>query len=423
MTALLDPRELLLDERERAAAIQRAAEARYVEIYAPQRAWSFLALTGAFCLGLWGLSFMPAGATLFRVTPARMGLTMLVIFSAIAAATIAARLFGGALGRAHRVAEEIESFVCAAGLASLIHASGSAVSVVWMLSTLHMMNNAQEILGAPAKRNSHAVSLGAVAVAFAFEHKLGDALIVALLDGLLVFLARTQEVVSRGLIDAQVERDELRRRLEEVIAQRERARIARDLHDGVGARLVALAWRADALAAEGPAHEPLRELSVQARTGLLELRQLVRGMKTIEGSLDAFVSSLEADCRSLVPPSCSLRFARHGHGALRHEVYAQLDFVVREGIRNAVQHASPSEINVVFSLDSSFELLIKNDGAPPHKGALAASQGGLSHLTERAAELGATLAMERKDALTILRWQMPRGACVLEPSASAPAEG
>lgn len=400
-----------LDE-ERAAEIRKAAEARYVEIYAPQRSWPFLAAMGAFCACLWALSLVSAVEHVFRVTPPQMALAMGVQFAFIANATVAARFFGGALGRAHRIAEGLESISCAVVAASLLYASGNAVSVFWMMTALHLMNNAQEVLGARTTRIAHTVSLGVVALAFAFSGKTADALVVAFFGALLVLLARTQEAAARRLLGAEVERNVLRRKLDEAIAERERARIARDLHDGFGARLAAIAWTADAIAAGDATPEDLRDLSERARMGLADLRHVVRGMTTTEASVEHFARALEADCRALVPRDCAFVVTTEGDGMLSGDLCVQLGFFVRESIRNAVQHAKPSAIGLDFVVGDSFEVRVANDGLAPPEGAFEQSRGGLSHLATRAAEAHAELTFGHDEGRTRVVWRMRANAAI-----------
>ncbi len=391
---------------ERAHELRRAAEVRYLETYAPQRTWPFLAAMALFCAGLVGLGFLPSVHDVLRITPSALSAAMIVQFVAIATATIAARAPGGVLGRAHRIAEGVESLVCAAIGAALVHASGSAVSVLWLIIVFHLMNNTQEVLGSRVTRLGHSVCLGALALAFAFEGKTTDALIVAFFGALLVFLARTQALVSQRFLEVQVERDVLRRRLEGLIAQREQTRIARDLHDGFGASLAAIAWSADALAAGDATPECLHELAARARATLSELRTFVSGIRREDAPLEVVANELEAECRALLPPGCQLVFSRRGEGTIRREVNEQLGFLVREAVRNAAQHARPSEIEVRIVLDEAFELRVSNDGHPLPEDALGASRGGLAHLISRSAELGAVLTVERDNGRTSFVWRM-----------------
>lgn len=128
-------------------------------------------------------------------------------------------------------------------------------------------------------------------------------------------------------------------------ADNERARIERDLHDGVQQHLVALGVNlqlAQGLLDSDPsrAHQIMSDLTAQARSAVEELRSLSRGIfpKTLEDegigpALDEF-----ANQRVKVTTSGTRRFTR--------EIETAVYFVCTEAITNALKHADPDSVSV-----------------------------------------------------------------------------
>ena len=128
----------------------------------------------------------------------------------------------------------------------------------------------------------------------------------------------------------------------------ERRRIARDLHDGVQSRLVALAMRAGRLAADPTTPAPLAaeasELRTTAEATLDELRDLVQGIMPallVERGLCAATEDLV----DRVPVPTDLELATTD-GDLPQEVETTAYFVVAEALTNAVKHAEARHVRV-----------------------------------------------------------------------------
>jgi signal transduction histidine kinase len=173
--------------------------------------------------------------------------------------------------------------------------------------------------------------------------------------------------------------------------EEERRRLERDLHDGVQARLVALALDlgmardklagGDADAARGL----LDEAHEEAKETLAELRELVRGVHPAilaDRGLDAAVSALAA--RSPVPVSVDVEVERLP-AALESAAY----FVVAETLANVAKHSEATRADVrVRRLDGRVVVEIADDG---RGGARIGAGSGLVGLEDRVRALDGTL--------------------------------
>jgi len=396
--------ELNVDPSERDREIARLADERFAAHYEPQRTWTVMAAFCGLCLVFWLVSLVPAVQVRLGIRPWELAGLMLVEALAIAAATVSARRFGGVLGRAHRVAERVESAVTAAVLNALIYGSGSAVSIFWLFSVLHLAHGAPDSQNTRFNRGCHALCLVPLALAFAFEGKLADSIIVAFFGALVQLLSWAQARSAEGHLAAQAERNVLRRRLEHVLVEHERKRIARDLHDGLGGQLAALAWAAEALVAEQPnASGELSLIAERARGGLQELRWLMSDLKQASMTLEQLAASLRSGGGRVAPRHVAYSVECHGEVTLPPDLCYQLNLMVREATLNAFRHAEATRVTVKLVHHEQLLIEVSDDGRGLPPEARAKSRGGLAHLQERAAQLGAELVIESSDSGTRVR--------------------
>lgn len=168
----------------------------------------------------------------------------------------------------------------------------------------------------------------------------------------------------------------------------ERQRILRDMHDGVGGELVSL--------------------MAQARTGPIESALLVVKIQRTLDDLRLVVDSLDPACSDLSVALGMLR-RRIGEGAagapaiewrtahlpdlpcVAPAVVLQVLRIVQEAVTNAIRHAQARRVVVEAAWSSGLlSIRVQDDG----RGLAGAAPGrGLVHMRERAARLGARLAV------------------------------
>ena len=153
--------------------------------------------------------------------------------------------------------------------------------------------------------------------------------------------------------------------------ERERARIAKDIHDDMGANLTEitllseLAQSEDAPVAE--MREDIRKIAARARELTRSVDATVWAVNPEKDTLDSMVSyictyaedflesagiRLRLDVLSQVPPSVVAPEVRHN-----------LFLAVKEALHNAVKHATASEVRLEISLEGKdFKLAVQDNG-------------------------------------------------------------
>lgn len=399
------------------------AEQHFVTMLEPQRTASFFLSIAGFALVLWATSLLAVVQRFLRVTPLQLGVALLVQVTSIFVATVCVR-YGGVLGRAHRVAERLETLANAGAAAALIVLSGSATSFFWFLTIVHLVHNASDALSARFMFRTHAIALLGAALAFAWRGQLADAVLVAFAAGVVLLSGGARSKSLWAQMHLEAERNRLQSEVEALLVQRERQRIARDLHDGPASHLAAVAWSADALVLEPTldSHEvraQLREISERARLGMADLRDVAQGLVLEDTHMRSLLHALERS--SAMPASCRLELTCSGDAALRPVVFEQLLLAGREALLNIARHAQASAARVRLTLDAkAVELEIEDDGRGVPADASARSTGGLSNVRSRAELLGAVLTIEGIGG-TRISLRVPRARAVLEEGATVSA--
>jgi signal transduction histidine kinase len=195
---------------------------------------------------------------------------------------------------------------------------------------------------------------------------------------------------------------ELRRRLEELdssrtrivaVADEERRRLARDLHDGAQQRLVSigldLRHAQHALNGNAPPEvdRTLDAAVAELGNAIDELRELASGLRP--ASLDQGLGSAlrELAARSPIPV-----IVRDAPERFASDLEAAAYFIASEGLTNAVKHASAERVILAFTREQGqLVLTVADDGSG---GANARRGSGLLGLIDRARAHGGSLSVE-----------------------------
>jgi signal transduction histidine kinase len=185
----------------------------------------------------------------------------------------------------------------------------------------------------------------------------------------------------------------------------ERARIARELHDGVSQTLYAItlsASRARALLQQSEPSDvqPLIDDVLQlADAGQCELRALltdIRANRVASAGLVGALQQLAADrpMRNNGQPSLEIRVSVAGEPEAPALVKDALLMIAREALQNAVRHADARCLDIVLEHGGGqVTLLIEDDGRGFDSSTPRPGHFGLQSMRERATLVGGTLGL------------------------------
>ncbi len=250
----------------------------------------------------------------------------------------------------------------------------------------------------PAQVNDNYVITGWTRIPYTAGVFVVGVLLLMVLPSLIRALVSMDSGLIKGMLAGSPE-EALRQRVETLtvsrdasvdIAETERRRIERDLHDGVQAQLVTLAMdlgmARQKLASESDADPAVLALVERAhddsKRAVADLRNLVRGIHPAvltDRGLDAAVSSLAA--RSPIPVEVDIALPSRPPAAIESAAY----FVIAEAMTNAAKHSAATLINVAARvIDNTLRVEVRDDGIG---GADVEHGGGLAGLSSRVAAL------------------------------------
>jgi len=211
-------------------------------------------------------------------------------------------------------------------------------------------------------------------------------------------------------LKGRARRREERRKSRERAVAAERARIARDLHDGMAqllgyvntkAMAVRLSLKNQQMAAADKnllqLEEAARELFVDIRAAILDLKMTGGGDANLTATLNNFITQFSR--LSDLPVEVTLAESLDSL-PLTIETEQQLLRIVQESLTNVRKHASAGKAYVSLQTNGRIlEMTIRDDGQgfdPESIWAIDQSHFGLTTMSERAEEIGAEFILESK---------------------------
>ena len=251
--------------------------------------------------------------------------------------------------------------------------------------------------------------------------------------------ARVVPVESNGVLaivrDVTKQRNLERRVLE--ITERERERIGRDLHDGIGSLLSGISMMSRSLAHNARDGDPvsaekLDEISRLAKEGVRHARALSRGLNPVDLDPERFVDALRemvSNTQTVSNVECILDDPDDIH-SLRRDVAEQLYWIAQEAVTNATRHSGCERLAVGFWIDGDDVLLrIRDDGVGcPGRGLDEGSGMGIRSMQYRAEGIGARLQLQNWSGPHLQRQNPEAGVddgsrASTDPTNTGPAQG
>ena len=188
------------------------------------------------------------------------------------------------------------------------------------------------------------------------------------------------------------------RKLEQARAvEQERMRIARDIHDDLGARLTQMAFLSEIAAGEigknSQSGERLEQIASGSRQAIRSLEEIIWAVNPRKDSLsdffdflshyaNEFFRSTEIRCRQDVPliiPQIPLS------AEIRHHLF----LASKEALNNISKHAKATEVWLRIKLDDAqLEMVIEDNGQGFHQANNQTSGNGLTNLQSRLSGIG-----------------------------------
>jgi len=181
------------------------------------------------------------------------------------------------------------------------------------------------------------------------------------------------------------------------LLDRERMRIARDIHDDLGASLTQLVLRGEVaqteLAADSAARARLEELCDRARAVSQALDEIVWAVNSRRDTLKDFSSYLCKYAQNFLastPIRCRLDVQGDmGAAVFDLPVRRSLFLAVKEALNNAAKHSGAKELFLRIRRDGDkVVVVVEDDGVGFDPAASGAEGNGLANMSERLSELG-----------------------------------
>lgn len=203
--------------------------------------------------------------------------------------------------------------------------------------------------------------------------------------------------------------------------ERERTRIAMDLHDELGSGLGSIGMLAGVAAREGVDAGEQRRLvrEIASLSGLLGsgLRSLVWSLRSGEAGLAELGAQIADNARRLFPgdsPRLSVQLPVEAPAAaLAPELRRHVLLLALESLHNVARHSAASRVTLVLQAQDGGGLLLSvEDDGRGFDPARAAAGAGLESMRRRAAAIGGRLDIDsgpQRGTRVVLLWSGPAG--------------
>jgi signal transduction histidine kinase len=205
----------------------------------------------------------------------------------------------------------------------------------------------------------------------------------------LVYLNEREAAAHREVVQLQGD-------LKELAVVEERNRLAREIHDGLGASLSSMIIQAEyilGMSQEGSLRSEIQELKATAEESIEELRrnlQMMREDFELTQGLDDYVKTFGQRTQR------HIRFERTGlPRKLNPDAQLALFRILQECLSNAVKHAEPKQVQVKLDYaQDRVHLIIQDDGKGFDPRKTPRGHYGLLNMRERAMKLGGELIVD-----------------------------
>jgi signal transduction histidine kinase len=216
------------------------------------------------------------------------------------------------------------------------------------------------------------------------SYSLQDIQVLALLANRAISLFKTASLYQKDL-DRQL------------MLERERTRIARDVHDDVGANLTRISILCDL--AKNNASDPvkitpwLHQISETSHNVILDMTQIIWALNPkndIFEGLVAYIRRFALEYLETTPVKCTFNFPEKlPELALGGEVRRNIYLCIREALHNVVKHAEASNVLILLQVNvHGFTIMIKDDGRGFDFCKRTSGGNGMTNMMKRMKDIG-----------------------------------
>jgi two-component sensor histidine kinase len=186
------------------------------------------------------------------------------------------------------------------------------------------------------------------------------------------------------------------------LLERERARIARDIHDDLGAGLTQLTLLGELVLRESPreagTNVRVNELCARSRSLLKSMDEIVWTVNSRRDTVQdfaAFVSEHAQEFLSTTSIRCRLEVAEELPAiALDLPKRRNLMLAVKEAIRNVARHSGATELNLKVRLvQQNLEVIVEDNGSGFAPGQTHEMRNGLANMQQRLSDIAGTCSI------------------------------
>ena len=196
----------------------------------------------------------------------------------------------------------------------------------------------------------------------------------------------------------------------------ERSRIARDLHDGLGASLTQIGMMAEELAEDVSEPEEMKSYSVRLAGRVRGIaRDLDAAVWTVSPQNDTLAALSSYICQYAIeyfrdsPLRCRVNVGPDiPEQPLSPDARHHLFLTAKEVMNNALKHSGASHLDLDIRVDGgNFHLGFRDDGHGFSEGAATNGRHGLQNIRERVMELGGTVEIRSSAQGTVITVLVP----------------
>ena len=224
-------------------------------------------------------------------------------------------------------------------------------------------------------------------------------------DGQAITVELTQTMLNNQMAEAPasslIMRDVTLRRQRNAILEEERARIARDLHDGVAQTLYFLALKADMAGQQlhqdpGSVAVALEEIGRQTRRIIREVRRTIFALRPLDWTQGGFLPALRRFSRDFAEQlGWQLTFEADDESlAIPPKLEPTLFRLVQESLNNVAKHANAKQVWINLYGTEILTLTVRDDGQGFDRQATNNNGLGLRQMRQRTEAVGGTFKLE-----------------------------